>query len=99
MKGERKGMKGKEGKGTRGSWLRCCWIPLELLTWYLPTLEMDDDDDVARGAQSGQFFSTYLYTKLLLLAAIMILKSHRWLAISFSTFFVSFFRSSLFAAH
>lgn len=75
-------------------------MPLELLTWYLPTLEMDDDDDdVAKGAQSGQFFSTYLYTKLLLLAAIMILKSHRWLAISFSTFFVSFFRSSLFAAH
>lgn len=74
-------------------------MPLELLTWYLPALEMDDDDDddVAKGAcgaQSGQFFSTYLYTKLLLLAAIMILKSHRWLAISFSTFFVSLFRSS-----
>lgn len=75
-------------------------MPLELLTWYLPTLEMDDDDDddsVAKGAQSGQFFCTYLYTKLLLLAAIMILKSHRWLAISFFTFFfVSLF---LFAAH
>lgn len=53
-------------------------MPLELLTWYLPTLEMDDDDDdEAKGAQSGQFFCTYLYTKLLLLAAIMILKSHR----------------------
>lgn len=68
-------------------------MPLELLTWYLPTLEMDDDDGddgVAKEAQSGQFFCTYLYTKLLLLAAIMILKSHRCYFV-FYLFLFSFF--------
>lgn len=61
QRGEEKGRKGKgreggwqEGKGTRG------WMPLELLTWYLPTLEMDDDDDDAvgqRGNSRGNFFA------------------------------------------
>lgn len=65
-------------------------MPLELLTWYLPTLEMDDED-VAKEAQSGQFFCTYLYTKLLLLAAIMILKSHRCYFVFYLFFLFRFF--------
>lgn len=72
-------------------------MPLELLTWYLPTLEDDADADqpehtvgVGVAAGGGQFFSTYLYTKLLLLAAIMILKSHRCFSFPFSPAFPPF---------
>lgn len=70
-------------------------MPLELLTWYLPTLEMDDDDDDddvgQRGHSRGNFFCTYLYTKLLLLAAIMILKSHRCYFVFYLFFLFRFF--------
>lgn len=87
-------------------------MPLELLTWYLlalidadidivdADLNLDADMDVVvdadRSAAAWQFFSTYLYTKLLLLAAIMILKSHCF----FPHFFpFCFLLALLFAAH
>lgn len=58
--------------------------------------------DADRYATAWQFFSTYLYTKLLLLAAIMILKSHCFF-LPFLLFFLffsfCFLLALLFAAH